>query len=1004
MRTRNFDLVLTFIVVALVSQAGAQTPSFLLTPTYPGGDGMAVADFNHDGNLDIAVSRTQTGCTCVLFGNGDGTFREGTQLYAPPLYLAAPVATADFNGDGIPDILATGTNGTETDSKLELYLGNGDGTFKAPIFTDIGAAVGSVYVGDVNGDGKPDVLVLDVQGTTLFVFLGKGDGTFTPAPPDTSIQTNSLVLGDFNGDGRTDIAFSTPNGCAVALSNGDGTFQAPIVTPNLVPLSAIDFNNDGKLDLVGGTTYNGSPAVAIFLGNGNGTFQPPIDIIPTSATLAIAADLNGDGQLDLVVMDGFARIFLGGGNGFTEVGDYITDGTPFVVADFNNDHKLDVVTLGDVLIGNGDGTFRGQPVVPTNDNAYYSRNEGGAVSADFNNDGKPDLAVVGGNVSILLNQGAGLTSLTHSYPLPSGYTANRTSLAAADLRGNGNVDLLIGATNPDGLTSSLLVMLGNGDGTFVSPTAIPLGTGIGPVLAVGDFNGDKKPDVAVVFSGYCCSSGSSSMVVLLGNGDGTFGSPKSYYGGLGETWLALGDFNGDGKLDAAVTGNAGVAILLGNGDGTFKYPTLSGSNSFFYVITADLNGDGTTDLITEYYSYTGVGGGGASAQVLLGNGDGTFQVLPPFGVADGLFTFQSSSLATADLTGDGKLDLISGDNSGHLEVFPGKGDGTFGAAVTFPLAASYVNPVAADFNLDGKPDVAVGTNLGLVPMFYNTTQPDFTISATALSPVTVTPGNSANSTVTVTALNGFNSAVQLTCSGLPSGANCSFNPASVPNGSGTSALTITTSAATAVGTYPVSVNGTSGSLKHSASLSLIVQQAPGFTISASALSPASVSAGGSATSTITVAATGGFNQGVALSCSITLNGSAATTAPPACLFSPSSVADGSGTSMLTVSTTSSSALLARPSMRRSGLFYAIFLPLVGMALLGTGFASRRKSLLGLLLVCLMLSGLMFLAACGGGGSGGGNGGGGTPPGTYTIKVSGTAGSTVNTTMVTLTVQ
>jgi hypothetical protein len=357
-----------------------------------------------------AVSRAQNGCACVLFGNGDGTFRAGTRLFAPPLYLSSPIATADFNGDGIPDLLATGTNGSDTDSKLELYLGKGDGTFQAPILTDIGAAIGSVYVGDLNGDG-----------------------TFTPLPPDSSVQTTSLVLGDFNGDGRLDIAFPTPNGAGVAIGNGDGT---------------------------------------------------------------------------------------------------------------------------------------------------------------------------------------------------------------------------------------------------------------------------------------------------------------------------LGDFNGDGKLDGAVTGTAGVAILLANGDGTFKYPTFFGSNSFFYVTTADLDGDGTTDLITEFYG-GGVGGNTVSAQVLLGNGDGTLKILTPFGVASGLFSGQSSSLAAADLTGDGKLDLISGDNSGHLEAFPGKGDGTFGSAVTFPLAASYVNPVVADFNLDGKPDVAVGTNSGWLPMYYNTTQPDFTISATALSPASVSPGGSATSTISI---------------------------------------------------------------------------------------------------------------------------------------------------------------------------------------------------------------------------------------------------------------
>jgi len=811
----------------------------------------------------------------------------------PNLYLSAPIATADFNGDGIPDLLLTGTNYGGTDSELVLYLGKGDGTFQAPILTDIGTVIGSVYVGVLTGDGKPDVLVLDSAGTALFVFLGKGDGTFTPLAPDLSMQTNSLVLGDFNGDGHLDIAFPQPNDFAVALGNGDGTFQAPILTTGIQPiaLAAADFNGDGKLDLAAGTTSS----VVIFLGNGNGTFQPPVETLPIGGSVLATADFTGNGKFDIVASDGFyAGVFLGQGDGtFTEKSSYAISGGDITVGDFNNDHKLDFVTTQDVVLGNGDGTFQAQVVVPTNDaspDPNTTEDEGGAVTADFNNDGKPDLAVVGGKVSILLNQGPGLTSVAYSYALPSDYTALRTSLAAADLRGNGNVDLLIGVTSSSSGASSLLVMLGNGDGSFGSPTAVPLGTGNSPVIAVGDFNGDKKPDVAVIFGG-----GGSNMLILLGNGDGTFGSPSSYYAGLGETWLALGDFNGDGKLDAAVTGTAGVAILLGKGDGTFGSPTFSGSNSFTYVTTSDLNGDGSTDLITEFNSGGGAGGDTVSAQVLLGNGEGTFQSLTAFEIEHNVFFGFGSTMATADLTGDGKLDLIVGDTSRYLEVFPGNGDGTFGSMINFPLTQTYVNPVVADFNLDGKPDVAVGTNSGWVPLFYNTTQPDFTISATALSPATVAAGNSATSTVTIAALNGFNGTVQLSCSGLPSGANCSFIPSSVPNGAGTSALTVTTSASTPIGTYPVTVNGASGSLKHSALLSLVVQQAPDYTISATALSPATVAVGSSATSTITVTALNGFNGTVQLSCSGLPSGAN-------CSFIPSSVPNGAGTSALTITT------------------------------------------------------------------------------------------------------
>jgi hypothetical protein len=175
---------------------------------------------------------------------------------------------------------------------------------------------------------------------------------------------------------------------------------------------------------------------------------------------------------------------------------------------------------------------------------------------------------------------------------------------------------------------------------------------------------------------------------------------------------------------------------------------------------------------------------------------------------------------------------------------------------------------------------------------------------------------------------------------------------------------------------------------------------PGFTISAAAPSPASVTAGGSATTTVTVTYQGGFNQSVALTCgSIILNGAPATTASPSCKFNPSSVSNASGTSTLTISTTGPSAALAPAPKQLRGLFYAMVLPVLAIVLTGTGFRLKGRRLLGIFLVCMTISALLFLAACGGENGGGGNsggGGGGTPAGTYTISISGAAGPIVNT--------
>jgi hypothetical protein len=270
------------------------------------------------------------------------------------------------------------------------------------------------------------------------------------------------------------------------------------------------------------------------------------------------------------------------------------------------------------------------------------------------------------------------------------------SIGVGDFNGDGIQDLVYGTFGYSG-ASYLTVFLGYGDGSF-QEMPVTYATGAVPLsIAVGDFNGDGKLDIATA------NSNAGSISVLLGNGDGTFQTHVDYHVGTFFTeGIATGDFNHDGKLDL-VTANLSdnnVGVLLGNGDGTFQpvvtYPV---GNNPYTVITADFNRDGNLDLAV-------VNDMSSSVSVLLGRGDGTFNSHVDYTVAQ-----YPLGLVAADFNGDGILDIaaVSTDDAGTLSLLLGKGDGTFTAGTSMGTFNQAQAIVAGDFNGDGKLDVAVQT-------------------------------------------------------------------------------------------------------------------------------------------------------------------------------------------------------------------------------------------------------------------------------------------------------
>jgi uncharacterized protein (TIGR03437 family) len=265
------------------------------------GTQLVAADLNGDGQPDLVVSGSRS-TVSVMLGNGDGTLRLAQQIQAPTgLYFVGTAVIADFNGDGKPDIVLA-TEGGMVLPALQLWTGNGDGTFQAAI--DLHLPVSVMGSADFNNDGKLDLLTEDISGN-LYTYLANGDGSFRLGW-NLAVKSAgySVAFGDLNGDRKVDFVTcpAYPNTCAAFLGNGDGSFRpvsAAFGNLNIgyepLAITLADWNGDGKLDLAIG--------LDILPGNGDGTFQPPVSFGPflTNATDApIAVDIDGDGKLDLV--------------------------------------------------------------------------------------------------------------------------------------------------------------------------------------------------------------------------------------------------------------------------------------------------------------------------------------------------------------------------------------------------------------------------------------------------------------------------------------------------------------------------------------------------------------------------------------------------------------------------------------------------------------------------------------------------------------------------------
>ncbi len=679
------------LTAEVTATAGSLIPR--LTLLGPGGQLLIQSD---DGRIQQHLA--PGGYVLVVSAQaGVGAYRLATLsvLAAPPFApLAAGShpfvgAVGDVNGDGIPDLVIT----NQFSSSVSVLLGNGDGSFRAHQDFTVGALPFSVAVADLNGDGNADIITANKVDGTVSVLLGNGDGTFMPQHTFlVGLRPGGVTVADVNGDGTPDLVVSNygDNTISVLLGNGDGSFQGQRVistgsTPTKVAVA--DVNGDGVPDLL--TADYGDDSVAVVLGNGDGSFQGHQDFRAGHGPYALTvSDVNGDGKPDVVTANygaGTVSVLLGNGDGsFAAHQDFTAGSLPYsvAVADLNGDGRPDIVAAN---FGSNSVSVllnRGDGTFREQQTIASGKSPRGVVVADVSGDGKPDLIVTnrGDNtVSVLLGRGDG------SFQSPPNVAAPGTvpiAVAVADLNGDGRPDL----TTADFGHNTVSILLRNRDGTFQIRQTFATGTNP-EAIVVQDVNGDGIPDLITA------DYGSRSVSVLLGNGDGTFGTHQEFPVGNSPQSVAVADVNGDGKPDLVLPdkSNNSVTVLLGNGDGTFKpmqdFPAATGTRT---ATVADVNGDGIPDVIAAGY---------AGVSVLLGNGDGSFQAPRNFATPRG-----TVAVAVTDVNGDGIPDIATA-NFTSVSVLLGDGHGSFQPHRDFPIGIGTVSVAARDVNGDGKPDL-----------------------------------------------------------------------------------------------------------------------------------------------------------------------------------------------------------------------------------------------------------------------------------------------------------
>jgi hypothetical protein len=673
-------------------------PGFLVGENEPDPTFIVAADVNGDGLADVimpGIPMANSGSIAILDGQANGTL--ATAQYVPVPTTPYALAVGDVDGNGTADLVSITSSNSST-TTVSILLGDGHGNFQAPVAqqTFTGIYPSQAYLSDLDGDGKPDLVLLIEQPNTLVWLKNTGVGFAAPITLTTwgtlPGEDPNFSVADFNGDGKPDILYTSPSTSTttaslhILMNQGDGSFvdQAAGGLNSIVGFATVlDFNLDGFPDLVVQVQQGEGGLLYSFAGTGTGSFTQVATVAtPLWPILLVSGDFDHDGFPDLAGATGtepseLIYLFGNGKGNFSMQVVVGPEGYYVAAGDFNGDGIPDLVVpdrfnFVSLALGRSDRKFP-SPL------ALSPPTVGNISIGDINGDGLPEI-FVGGVFdpldeifipgTVFLNRGDGSFQF--------GANTDPSSFMIADLTGKKVFDLV-------GAQASNLEIWPNNLSLDFSASPITLPQAVANIT-IADMDGDGRADIVSACPYSVCPG-----QVLWGNGAYQF-SPATVMN-LNTPYI-VGDFNGDGKPDIAT----GSSTFLNAGGRTFKEVQNNNLPLSNAVMTAvgDFNGDGKDDVAINLLGDTEIA-------IYYSNGDGTFYQATR--VDPGQLP---GAMAVGDFNGDGKLDLAVGlmlSQQSCLLFNNGKGQFT---RSFFASGASAILMTASDLNRDGKPDLVIG--------------------------------------------------------------------------------------------------------------------------------------------------------------------------------------------------------------------------------------------------------------------------------------------------------